>query len=68
VAACEGERETAALQPLTPEQNERLRAVLGILVDYLLDNTSLSRQNETQTDEERVPATGLRAVQLRLEI
>lgn len=68
MVAREGERETAALQPLTSEQNERLRAVLGILVDYLLDNTSLSRQNETQTDEERVPATGLRAVQLRLEI
>ena len=64
----EDESGSAALQNLTPVQKERLRAAVRLWIQYLVDNASLNRQNEKQTDEERVVATELPGVQLRLEI
>jgi hypothetical protein len=68
VVAREDERRSAALQDLTPVQQERLRAAVRLWIQYLLDNAPLNRENEKQTHQERVKATELQVVQLRLEI
>ena len=68
MVAKDDESQAAALQNLTPVQKERLRAAVRLWIQYLVDNASLNRQNEKQTDEERVVATELPGVQLRLEI
>ena len=68
MVAREDESGAAALQNLTPVQQERLRAAVRLWIQYLLDNAPLNRQNEKQTDEECVVATELPGVQLHLEI
>jgi hypothetical protein len=57
-----------ALEELTPEQKERLRAAVRILIDYLLERASLNRQNQTQTEAGRELAAEPQAVQLCLEL
>jgi hypothetical protein len=68
VVASEGESGKAALQNLTPEQKERLRVAVRLMMDFLLDNAALNRQNETRTKAMSVQATEPREVQLRLEL
>lgn len=64
----EGEIDAERLhEELTPEQLERLRTATRLLINYLLDNAPVNRQNEIQKDTERSIATVPRAVQLHLE-
>jgi hypothetical protein len=56
-----------ALEDLTPEQRERLRAAVRILIDYLLDRASLKDENETQTEAKDEPDAEPQTVQLPLE-
>jgi hypothetical protein len=64
----EGESDQAALQNLTPEQQERMRTAVRLMISYLLDRVSLKCQNETKKDVTGVQATEPRAEQLRLDI
>jgi hypothetical protein len=56
-----------ALEDLTPEQRERLRAAVRILIDYLLDRASLKDENETQTEAKDGPEAEPQTVQLPLQ-
>jgi hypothetical protein len=56
-----------ALEDLTPEQRERLRAAVRILIDYLLDRVSLKDKNETQTEAKDEPDAEAPTVQLPLD-
>ena len=60
------ESDVVALEDLTPEQRERLRAAVRILIDYLLDRASLKDENETQTEAKDEPDAEVQAVQLPL--
>jgi hypothetical protein len=62
------ESSIVALEELTLEQRERLRAAVRILIDYLLETASLNEQNQTQTEAESELATEPQAVQLCLEL
>ena len=63
MVAREGESDKVQLSDdLTPEQLERLRAAVRLVVNYLLDC-----QNEIKTNEECCQATVPQVVQLRLE-
>jgi hypothetical protein len=64
----EVESSTVALEDLTPEQRERLRAAVRILIDYLLETAVLNGQDETQTEAASEPVTEPQTVQSRLEM
>lgn len=65
----EGEKERVQLSDeLTPEEMERLKTAVRMLVNYLLDNAPRNCENEKQTNDERVQATTPQAEQLRLKI
>lgn len=53
---------------LPPEQLQRLRAAVRLVVNYLLDSHHSNCQNEMEKDVERINATTANVVQLRLEL
>jgi hypothetical protein len=64
----EGDSGTLALEELTPEQRERLRAAVRILIDYLLEQASLnSEEDETQAEVDNVIPPEPQPVPSRLE-
>jgi hypothetical protein len=57
-----------ALEDLTSEQRERLRAAVRILLDYVLEQVSLKdEEDETQAEADGVPSPEPQPVPLRLE-
>jgi hypothetical protein len=65
----EVESRMLALEELTPEQKERLRAAaVRILIDYLLEQAALNRQHETQTEADSELVAEPQTVQSRLEM
>jgi len=55
------------LDDATPQEMERLRAAVRILIEYLLERAPLSDQDETRTEAEDEPATEPQTVPLRLD-
>jgi hypothetical protein len=65
----EVENVTLALEDLTPEQKERLRAAVRILIDWLLEQASLNNEeDETQAEMDGVPISEPQPVPLRLDL
>ena len=65
----EAESGVLALEDLTPEQRERLRAAVRILIEYLLETAPLNdeEEDETQAEEDSALAADPQPVQSRLE-
>ena len=55
------------LDDATPQEMERLRAAVRILINYWLETAALRDQAETQTEAEDEPATEPQTVPLRLD-
>ena len=55
------------LDDATPQEMERLRAAVRILINYWLETAALRDQAETQTEAENEPATEPQTVPLRLD-
>jgi len=51
----------------SPQEMERLRAAVRILIEYLLERAPLNDQDETRTEAEDEPATEPQTVPLRLD-
>jgi hypothetical protein len=64
----EAESGVLALEDLTPEQRERLRAAVSTLIEYLLERASLNNEeDDTQAEVDTEPPVEPQPVQLRLE-
>ena len=64
----EVESDLVAFEDLTPEQKERLKAAVRLLVDYLLEQASLNDEEaEIQAEVDREPTREPQPVPLRLE-
>jgi hypothetical protein len=58
-----------AIKDLTPEQSERLRAAVRILIEYLLEKASFNNnEDETQAEANTVPSFEPQLMQLCLDL
>jgi hypothetical protein len=65
----EAESGVVALEDLTPEQRERLRAAVRILIEYLLERASLNdEEDDTQAEEDNASPAEPQPVQLPVEL